>query len=162
MMYGTPLPRRPEITRTQILAIASLVVLAVAVIVGLWAGTKAMSRFQSRSDAANHATVARIHAQNQVTVSNIQIRNQVQRVKIAKQKAEIRLENAKGVREAQDRIAETLTDRYIQFEMVEAMKEIAKSGKNSSVIYVPAGQGGIPLIANADKIKDPETQTPAE
>ena len=125
-------------TTTAILGgIVGLIVI-VGLLVGAFMGIKAMGRYQKRQDAMNR-----------VKVSEIEIRNQEQRVKIAQQEAEIRLEQSKGVRGAQDEIAKTLTPLYVQFEMVEAMKEIARSGSNSSVIFIPAGEAGIPLITDA-------------
>jgi hypothetical protein len=98
----------------------------------------AYGRYQKRADA-----------KNTVKVSAIQIRNQEQRVKIAKQQAQIRLQRAIGIRRAQDEIQSTLTPLYVQFEMVDALKSIAASGSNNSVVYIPAGANGIPLIATA-------------
>jgi hypothetical protein len=86
---------------------------------------------------------------NQVKVTAIQIQNQQQRVKIAKQQAQIRYQNAIGIKRAQDEIQKTLTPLYVQFEMVDALKEIAQSGKNNSLVYIPVGANGIPLISDA-------------
>lgn len=91
----------------------------------------------------------RANANNNVKVSKIQIRNQEQRVKIAQQQAQIRLQNAIGVRKAQDEISRTLTPLYVQFEMVDALKTIATTGSNNSVVYIPVGANGIPLISGA-------------
>lgn len=90
---------------------------------------------------------ARANANNNVAISKVEIRNQAQRVEIAKQKAEIRRQDAIGVREAQDEIAKTLTPLYVQYEMVEALKAIAASGSNNSVVYIPSGANGIPLVS---------------
>lgn len=110
------------------------------------AATKSFNRYQKRADA-----------NNQVSVYNIEIRQQEQRVQIAKQQAEIRRQNAIGIREAQDQIAKTLTPLYVQFEMTEALKAIAESGSNNSVVYIPAGAAGIPLVAtaNTNKVTQP-------
>ena len=104
-------------------------------IFGLWAGIKAFNRYQARADA-----------NNRVKVSSIEIKNQAQRVLITQQQAEIRRQSAIGVREAQDEIAKTLTPLYVQFEMTEALKAVATSGKNNSIVFIPAGASGIPLI----------------
>jgi hypothetical protein len=132
--------------RIGVYALVSLLVL-IGIIMGAVAGFKAFGRYQSVTDAKNAATVARIKASNDVTVTAIQIKNQQQRVKVAQQQAQIRFENAKGIRESQDEIAKTLTPLYVQFEMTEALKEIAKSGKNSSVVYIPSGANGVPLVS---------------
>lgn len=120
-----------------IVACIVVVVLVFAAIFGLYAVGKNIGRSQARADARNG-----------VKISAIEITNQTQRVKVAKQKAEIRLQDAIGVREAQDEIAKTLTPLYVQFEMVDALRQIAVSGKNNSVVYIPAGANGIPLVSN--------------
>lgn len=122
-------------------------VLVVGGIIGLIAGAKAFGRHQAMSDAHNRANIALVKARNNVQVTKIEISNQAQRVQVAQQQAEIRLENAKGVREAQDEISKTLTPLYVQFEMIQALEDIAKSGKNSSVVYIPAGANGVPLVS---------------
>lgn len=127
---------------TDVLLIVVALVLVVLLLIGGAFGCKSYGRYQKRADA-----------NNDVKVTAIQIRNQEQRVKIAKQKAQIRFENAKGIREAQDEIAKTLTPLYVQFEMVEALKAIATSGKNNSLVYIPAGANGIPLVSTNDSTK---------
>lgn len=117
-------------------------VLFIVIVVGIMFGMKSYHRYQKRADA-----------NNQVAVYNIEIRQQEQRVEIAKQEAEIRRQNAIGIREAQDQIAETLTPLYVQFEMTEALKAIATSGSNNSVVYLPSGAGGIPLVSTTDPTK---------
>jgi hypothetical protein len=39
----------------------------------------------------------------------------------------------------------------VQFEAIEAQKAIAASGKNNTVIYVPAGTNGTPVITQDGK-----------
>lgn len=114
------------------------------------AGIGAFSRYQGRHNRNQDRSQALKDANNKVKVSGIEIKNQSQRVQVAKQQAEIRLQNAIGIKAAQDEIAKTLTPLYVQFEMTQALQEIAKSGRNSSVIYIPSGAAGVPLIANAD------------
>lgn len=107
-----------------------------ALIFGVATGCKSWNRYQRRADA-----------NNAVQVTAIQIRNYQQRVKIAHQQAQIRLQTAIGVRHAQDEIASTLTPLYVQFEMIDALKTIAASGRNNSVVYIPAGANGVPLVS---------------
>ena len=83
--------------KAGVAALVGLVVV-VALFFGFIALGKAFGRYQARADA-----------NNRVKVSEIEIRNQAQRVQIAKQKADIRKQDAIGVREAQDEIAKTLT-----------------------------------------------------
>lgn len=118
-------------------AVFAAFALSILLLVGIYVGFKSVGRTQARADA-----------NNRVKISTIEIRNQAQRVEIAKQQAEIRLQNAIGVRESQDEIAKTLTPLYVQFEMVEALKQIATSGRNNSIVYIPAGANGIPLVSN--------------
>lgn len=113
----------------------------------------AVGRWQDRKDRSQNRQQTLLDASNKVKVSTIEIKNQNQRIQVAKQQAAIRLENAIGVREAQDEIAKTLTPLYVQFEMTDALKQIAKSGRNSSVIYLPSGANGIPLVATTDPQK---------
>lgn len=129
------------------IVVAALVLLFVASL-GIYSVTKGIGRSQARADATNR-----------VKISTIEIQNQTQRVLIAKQQAEIRLQDAIGVRGAQDEIAKTLTPLYVQFEMVDALKAIAASGRNNSVVYLPSGANGVPLVydtANATKVGVPD------
>jgi len=140
---------RGEIAEGVIATFAVLVIIALilALIVGGWMGIKAMQRHQRVADAENYVKTSQIKARNQTQLNQIRIAQQAQLVKVAQQKAQIRFENSKGVREAQDEIAQTLTPLYVQFEMVEALKQIANSGKNNTVVYLPSGDAGIPLIS---------------
>lgn len=141
MSYGQDSPETKATPATVIGGIVGVIValaVVLAIIAGIWVGTKTISRGQKRADA-----------NNAVKISTIEIRNQAQRVEIAKQKAEIRLQDAIGVKSAQDEIAKTLTPLYVQFEMVEALKAIAASGSNNSVVFIPAGANGIPLVYDA-------------
>lgn len=138
---------RPMSTVGVVASVILGLMLTVVVIFGFAAAIKSFNRYQTRADA-----------NNRVKVSNIEIRNQAQRVQIAKQKAEIRLQNSIGIRKAQDEIAKTLTPLYVQFEMVEALKEIATSGSNNSVVYIPSGANGIPLVSTTspNEVKNPD------
>ena len=139
--YQTNSTVRSAATFVAIVA-AGVVALALvlALIIGGYVVTKNIGRGQHRADA-----------RNQVSISSIEIQNQAQRIQVAKQKAEIRLQDAIGVREAQDEIAKTLTPLYVQFEMVDALKAIAASGSNNSVVYIPAGANGIPLVSDVSQ-----------
>lgn len=117
-------------------AVFAVIALIFVVIFGVYGLSKGIGRSQARADA-----------KNSVKISAIEIQNQAQRVLIAKQQADIRQQDAIGVREAQDEIAKTLTPLYVQFEMVDALKAIATSGRNNSIVYVPAGANGIPLVS---------------
>lgn len=134
-------------TITAVIAVVGLI----GIILGCMFGFKAYGRYQSRQDVQNYVTNSKVKANNQVRLNEIEIGQQMQRVKIEQQKAQIRFEKAKGIREAQDEIAQTLTPLYVQFEMTQALEDIAKSGKNSSVIYIPTGANGLPITATTGK-----------
>ena len=113
---------------------------SIFLIIGGAAGCKSFNRYQKRADAENN-----------VKVSAIQIKNQEQRVQIAKQHAQIRYQNSIGIREAQDEIAKTLTPLYVQFEMTQALHDIATSGKNNTVIYLPTDpKSGLPVVPTSN------------
>lgn len=100
-------------------------------IIGGAAGCKSFDRYQKRADAENN-----------VKVTSIQIRNQEQRVKIAKQQAQIRFEQAKGIREAQDEISGTLTPLYVQHEMIQALRQ-----SKAATVYIPTDpSSGLPVV----------------
>jgi regulator of protease activity HflC (stomatin/prohibitin superfamily) len=64
---------------------------------------------------------------------------------IAKRDAEIRIEEAKGIAEAQRIINSTLTPNYLQHEAINAQLKMAAS-PNHTTVYVPSGANGIPLV----------------
>ncbi len=64
---------------------------------------------------------------------------------IAAKDAEIRIEEAKGIAEAQRIINETLTTNYLQHEAINAQVEMADS-PNHTTVYIPVGSNGIPMV----------------
>lgn len=113
---------------------------AVAFIALLLFAFPAYNRYQKRANASN-----------EVSVNHIIIRQQAQNVLIAKQQAQIRVQNAVGLREAQDEIRKTLTPLYVQFEMVQALQAIATSGQNNTVIYLPTDpKSGLPIVPTSN------------
>ena len=64
---------------------------------------------------------------------------------IARQDAAIRIEEAKGIAEAQRIINSTLTENYLQHEAISAQKAMAAS-PNHTTVYIPVGANGIPLV----------------
>ncbi|CAH9049383.1 hypothetical protein PSECIP111854_00016 [Pseudoalteromonas sp. CIP111854] len=64
---------------------------------------------------------------------------------IAKKDAEIRIEEAKGIAEAQKIINATLTPNYLQHEAINAQLKMAES-PNHTTVYIPVGTNGIPLV----------------
>jgi regulator of protease activity HflC (stomatin/prohibitin superfamily) len=70
-------------------------------------------------------------------------------VEIEKKKAEKRVVEARGIAEATGIIQQRLTPLYIQHEAIEAQKAMVNS-PNHSVIYIPVGHNGVPLVATVD------------
>lgn len=64
---------------------------------------------------------------------------------IAKKDAEIRIEKARGIAEAQKIINSTLTKNYLQHEAIEAQRKMANS-PNHTTVYIPSGSNGIPVV----------------
>lgn len=141
--------QQPVTTLVTLMLVGTLAfALFIGLIVGTIWGFKAFNRTQRVADAENRVTTSQIEANNQVEINRIRISQQEQRVKIAEQEAEVRLREARGVRAAQDEISGTLTPLYVQRELVEAMRDIGKSGKNNTIIYIPVGPDGLPLVAD--------------
>ena len=71
-------------------------------------------------------------------------------IDIAKKDAEIRIEEAKGIAEAQRIINSTLTVNYLQHEAINAQLKMAAS-PNHTTVYIPSGNNGIPLVGTVNK-----------
>ncbi|MDY7037645.1 MAG: SPFH domain-containing protein [Thermodesulfobacteriota bacterium] len=69
---------------------------------------------------------------------------------IAEKDAEIRIEEAKGIAEAQRIINATLTLNYLQHEAIQAQLKMAGS-PNHTTVYIPSGINGIPLMGVVNK-----------
>ena len=69
---------------------------------------------------------------------------------IAKKDAEIRIEEARGIAEAQRIINSTLTLNYLQHEAINAQLKMASS-PNHTTVYIPSGANGIPLVGTVDR-----------
>lgn len=64
---------------------------------------------------------------------------------IARKDAEIRVEEAKGIAQAQKIINATLTPNYLQHEAINAQLKMAES-PNHTTVYIPVGNNGVPLV----------------
>jgi hypothetical protein len=129
-----------------VLGIGLIVVVSVGILIGILSGYKAWHRTQQRADA-----------NNRVKVTQINIRNAQQQAKVVaaqdatvQAQADQRYIAAVGIKRAQVEIAKTLTPLYVQFEAVQAQLAMAKS-PNHTVIYVPAGTNGTPVITENGK-----------
>src|SRR4051812_5177960 len=78
------------------------------------------------------------NAENKVHVTEIEIRNTQQLVDVEKRKAEIRVEEAKGIAKSQEIINATLTDKYLMHEAIKAQERMAGSPSHTQ-IYIPSG-----------------------
>ena len=65
------------------------------------------------------------------------------------QEAERKIIEAKGIAEAQSIINKTLTNQYLQHEAIKAQTIMAQS-QNHTVVYIPSGDNGIPLVRTVD------------
>ena len=66
-------------------------------------------------------------------------------IEITKKDATKRIEEAKGIAEAQRIINQSLTPTYLQHEAIEAQKSLVNS-PNHTTVYIPVGTNGLPLV----------------
>jgi regulator of protease activity HflC (stomatin/prohibitin superfamily) len=69
-----------------------------------------------------------------------------------KKEAERRIIEAEGIAKAQEIINKTLTVAYLQHEAIQAQMKMAGS-PNHTVVYIPSGDNGIPLVRIVDDKK---------
>lgn len=111
---------------------------AIGIILGLMFGVPVYSRYQTLQEE-----------QNKISVNELQIQQTEQLVSVERQRAQIKVEEAKGIAEAQKIINATLTDQYLQHEAIEAQKSMAGSPSHTQ-IYIPTGNNGIPIVKTLD------------
>lgn len=111
------------------------IITVIAIVLAAMFGLPAYGRFQTLANE-----------RNQVTVNDIQIQQTEQLVQVEKQKAQIKIQEAKGIAAAQRIINGTLTPQYLQHEAIQAQLTAAENSSHTETIYVPAGQQGIPLV----------------
>jgi regulator of protease activity HflC (stomatin/prohibitin superfamily) len=70
-------------------------------------------------------------------------------VQIENKKAERRVAEAKGIADATEIIQRRLTPLYVQHEAIEAQRLMA-NGTNHTVVYIPVGAGGVPLVKTVE------------
>jgi hypothetical protein len=119
-----------------------------ATFVGISAGVNAYTRAEQRANANNRVELARIEikrAAQQALVTRAQIQ-------AAKADAQKRYEDAVGIRRAQDVISSTLTSQYLQYEAIQAQKAVATSGRNNTLVYLPSGTSGVPLVQDPQNV----------
>ncbi len=72
-------------------------------------------------------------------------------VEIAKKDAEIEIERAKGIAEANNIINESLTAEYLQHEINKALQQFADN--EGSVVVIPANMQGFDLILDSNQLR---------
>lgn len=82
---------------------------------------------------------------NQTSVNDIKIAQTKQLIQVAEQTKEITIVNAEAIAASQKIINGTLTNQYLQYLAIDAQKAEVSS-PNHTIIYVPAGDNGIPLV----------------
>jgi hypothetical protein len=131
---------------------AGAAILTIGLLVGVGiavsATVKAYGRSEQRADAENQVRLTEIairRAQQQALITRAQIA-------ATQADAEKRFAQAVGIRRAQDEISQTLTSHYLQHEAIQAQKAIATSGRNNTLIYVPSGGNGVPLVQDPQNV----------
>jgi len=110
------------------------IVIIIGIIVGVAFAFPAFNRYQKV-----------LNAQNEIQVNEMKIGQTKQLVEVEKQKAEIKITEAGGIAQSQKIINETLTDRYLQHEAIQA-QEVMAGSPNHTQVYIPVGTNGIPLV----------------
>lgn len=121
-------------------------IIGVAVIIALlmWV-VPVYSRYQIQKNNNITRSQAILDEQNQVQVNEIKIQQTQQLVQVEQQKADIKVVEAQGIAKAQAIINQTLTDKYLQHEAIQAQAAMVNS-PNHTTVYIPSGQNGIPLV----------------
>lgn len=115
----------------------------VAAVIGVMFVYKVNQRYQRQADA-----------RNRVKVTRTEVKRTKELVAVEREKANVRRVEADGIRDAQAKIAGTLTDRYLQHEAIRAQEKMAGS-PNHTQVYIPSGQNGLPLVATAPEPSKP-------
>lgn len=76
------------------------------------------------------------------------------RLKTAKQEAQRKISEAKGINQAQRIISESLTPEILTFEGIKATRELAKS-QNAKIVVIGSGKNGLPLILGDNAFSTP-------
>jgi hypothetical protein len=136
-------------------------VLALGLVVGVGiavsATVKAYGRSEQRADAENRVTLTEIairRAKQQALITRAQIA-------ATQADADKRVAQAVGLRRAQNEISRTLTGHYLQYEAIEAQKAVATSGRNNTLIYIPSGSNGVPLVQDPQNVNRLPSTPPA-
>ena len=127
------------------LVVAAVVIIGVGI--GLSVALRTVSRAEQRADANNRVALTRIAIRR----ANEQVRVAYAQVGAAQADAQARYTEAVGIRRAEDLIATgKLTNPYLQYLAIEAQRAVATSGRNNTLIYLPSGNGGVPLVQSVN------------
>jgi hypothetical protein len=142
-----PEPRLRLVKRLIFWSVTSVVVLTLvtATGVGLALGVSAYSRAEQRANGNNRVRLARIEARREETAA-------LAGIEVARANATARYEDAVGIRRAQVEISANLTAPYLQYEAIQAQQAVATSGRNNTLIYLPAGTSGVPLVSDPENV----------
>jgi hypothetical protein len=137
-------PQRPFAVTATLWGLGILVALlaTVATGVGLSLALNTYSRAEARANANDRVALTRIaikQAKQQSLISYAQLG-------AARADAQRRYTEAVGIRRAQDVIAGKLTSQYLQYLAIQAQMAVATSGRNNTLIYLPSGSNGVPLV----------------
>jgi hypothetical protein len=116
--------------------------------IALSAASQAYSRAEARANAENQVALTRIgirRANQQTLVTRAQIG-------ATQADAQERYQEAVGIRRAQDVISSTLTSQYLQYEAIQAQRAVATSGRNNTLVYLPSGTSGVPLVQDPQNL----------
>lgn len=130
-----------EVVKGGILIFVSLLLIT-ALGVGGCAGLNSFKRSQKRADAVNRTAIVKQGIKTAQQQALVTAANDAH----VKALADQRLIEARGIRAAQDEISKTLTGPYLQHEAIQAQERTAASGRNNTIIYVPSGNNGVPLV----------------
>lgn len=73
-------------------------------------------------------------------------------IEIEKQEKEKRIIQAEGIAKSMEIINERLTPNYLQHEAIESQKMILNSPNCQTVVYIPSGSMGVPLVGTFDTL----------
>lgn len=71
------------------------------------------------------------------------------KLEVAQKEAERKMIEAEGIKKSQQIITESLTDKLLTWQGIEATKELAESN-NTKIVIVGGGKSGLPLILNTN------------
>ncbi len=82
-------------------------------------------------------------------------------IDIEEKERQKRVIQARGIAEAMEIVKQQLTNQYLQHEAIEAQKAMVNS-PNNTVVYIPVGNMGVPLVGTIDMPKPGEQSAPVK